>query len=116
RALLEALAEAPRRATWLDVELPGWRAAARRLAAAGLVERVPAPADAPLPQAGPTPSDDQAAAIAAVRAGGGRFGAYVLDGVTGSGKTEVYLALIADALAQGRQSLLLVPEIGLAPQ
>ena len=45
-----------------------------------------------------------------------QFRAYLLQGVTGSGKTEVYLRLIQSGLLQGLQSLLLVPEIGLTPQ
>lgn len=45
-----------------------------------------------------------------------KFHAYVLDGVTGSGKTEVYLQLIEEMINQGKQALVLVPEIGLTPQ
>ena len=61
-------------------------------------------------------NSEQRGAFEAVRAGFGEFHAFLLAGVTGSGKTEVYLQLIHQALKAGKQALVLIPEINLGPQ
>jgi primosomal protein N' (replication factor Y) len=72
----------------------------------------------PDPEAeGPTLSPDQAAAADSLRDRiEGGFSATLLDGVTGSGKTEVYFEAVAEALRRGRQVLVLLPEIALSAQ
>jgi primosomal protein N' (replication factor Y) len=90
---------------------PRLRQVARRTIAA------PQPVDAAARALeGPTLTADQQAALEICTPGNDGFHAVLLQGVTGSGKTEVYLRLIAAALAAGRQALMLVPEIGLTPQ
>ena len=122
----------------LDAESPGWRTPMRALRERGLVERLTLDrktklgSESPFRRKGDSDpnfartrgegnarafplNDEQRNAADAIRAGSG-FAPFLLDGVTGSGKTEVYLDAIGDCLARGRQALVLVPEIGLTPQ
>ncbi len=123
----------PQRAAALDA-LTGEQASIRELAdlasvsegvlrgmvGAGLLEPVTVDLDRPYPRpnplfAVPDLSDDQDAAavrfVGAVADGG--FAPFLLDGVTGSGKTECYFEAVAEAIRQGRQVLVLLPEIAL---
>ncbi len=61
-------------------------------------------------------TDDQDLALKRIQASTNEFKVHLLDGITGSGKTEVYIRLINQLLAQQQQALVLVPEIGLTPQ
>jgi primosomal protein N' (replication factor Y) len=70
----------------------------------------------PAAQVAPELTDEQRQVLERIAADGPGFHAYLLHGVTGSGKTEIYLRLIERALAAGRSALLLVPEINLTPQ
>ena len=118
-ALLGMLRDMPEGAT--RASLGESSSALPSLLAKGLVEAFETAIDDDVEVHEPTPADyalnpAQRAAIDTVLAGTPGFAAYLLDGITGSGKTEVYLQLVERLLASGGQALVLIPEIGLTPQ
>jgi primosomal protein N' (replication factor Y) len=128
RAVLEALAGGGETSLpQLRASVGADRATLKRLAERGLiamrdssVRRAPAApglrAAAEPPRLLPEQRDAVDALVAALDGEAGAHREQLLHGVTGSGKTEVYLAAVEAALARGRGAIVLVPEIGLAPQ
>lgn len=97
-------------------EFPGGAPLVRQLREAGRLEVVASPHPA---RPGGSPeilTDEQAAALSRLSEPGGDGRVWLLEGVTGSGKTEIYLQWIAKIQAEGGQALVLVPEIALTPQ
>jgi primosomal protein N' (replication factor Y) len=103
----------------LDIDAASFRRAVKALADKGLLEARETPPESVLTSAAPMPgprlTEAQQSAVIAIRQQAS-FNAFLLDGVTGSGKTEVYLECIRAQIETDRQSLVLVPEIGLTPQ
>lgn len=117
RELLQLLAASDLGETELKAAIPTWRVAAAQLKRRGVIERLLLSPFSPpaLRSAAPPLNPEQSEAVRAINAGVG-FQAHLLQGITGSGKTEVYLAAISATLARGLDALVLIPEIGLTPQ
>ncbi len=124
RRVLEVASEGPARPAGDLARAAGVGASVvRGLSDAGVLEVVALPPprafeDPDWQRPGPALSADQAAAARALadRVAAGVFATVLLDGVTGSGKTEVYFEAVAAALEAGRQALVLLPEIALSAQ
>lgn len=131
QAILEALIKSPEpmEVAWVYATSGGNLSDLKRLDEMGLVQlfetevwRDPLEDLTYVPSEPPSLTDDQQTAWDTLQDGiarahtGEKLPPYLLHGVTGSGKTELYLRAVAETLARGRQAIVLVPEIALTPQ
>jgi primosomal protein N' (replication factor Y) len=115
RALLSRLAQGRASESELDVQAKGSRNLLRRGIETGWIASIEPERSEPRFVQAHELTSEQRQAIGILRGGLEKFRVSLLFGVTGSGKTEIYLQLIAEVLARRKQVLILVPEIALTP-
>ena len=106
-------------ADWLNTHLENWRTPIKGLIQKQLIIEKEQPclmASDRTPVSAPELNEEQQSAVVAIEKGFNQFQPFLLQGITGSGKTEVYLALVEKMLSQQKQVLILIPEISLTPQ